>query len=97
MISSMHTCMQKIPRLNEQLFYAEEERAMETWKVQIMNKILHWQAWPQPSPQHQQVAAKARRSSKLKDFSPNSILLIRLERVKLQVGLSLDIEEAQTF
>lgn len=69
---------------------------METWKVQIMNQI-HWQARPQAFPQHLEVAAKARRRSFLKYFSPNSIPLTRLERVKLQVGLSLDTESAQTF
>lgn len=65
---------------------------METWKVQIMNQVLHWEARPQPFPQHLEVAAKARRNSYLKDFSPNFIPLARLERVKLQMGLSLDTE-----
>lgn len=57
-----------------------------------MNQVLHWQARPQPFPQHVEVAAKARRNSYLKDFSPNSIPLARLERVKFQVGLSLVTE-----
>lgn len=78
-------------------FMQRKERAMETWKVQIMNQKLHWQARPWVFPQHLEAAAKSRSSTYLKGFSTKSIPLTRLESIKLQVCLSLDTEEAQTF
>lgn len=78
-------------------FMQRKERAVETWKGEIMNQILHWQSRPQAFHQHLEVAAKARRSSYLKVFSPNSISLSRLERVKLKWACPLTLKKPKLF
>lgn len=97
MISSMHTCMQKIPGLNEQLFYAKERASNGNLEGPNNESETSQAGQAMGFPSTLEAAAKARRSAYLKGFSPNSIPLTRPEGIKLPVCLSLDTEEAQTF